>query len=266
MKRFIPACAGNTCGWRVQDAAGFGSSPRARGTRSHSSMKHCVARFIPACAGNTTTWGAAAIARSGSSPRARGTRCRCASTTVNPIGSSPRARGTHLRRGDLGSRHRFIPACAGNTTALSYAPSIAPVHPRVRGEHLHRPRIHRRSCPVHPRVRGEHTGTHGAWRHRHRFIPACAGNTLPASLSSATIIRLSKNLPIGTFVPGRPIDHVDASVRVASTDLEGQPQDRTIPTAGHPHLPALAGSSHRSRIGSPSHSARTRRSPRCHLR
>jgi hypothetical protein len=34
-----------------------------------------------------------------------------------------------------------------------------------------------------------------------RFIPACAGN-LPATCSSAIIIRLSKNLPIGTAVLG----------------------------------------------------------------
>jgi hypothetical protein len=31
-----------------------------------------------------------------------------------------------------------------------------------------------------------------------RFISACAGNTLPATYSSAIIIQLSKNLPIGT--------------------------------------------------------------------
>jgi hypothetical protein len=53
-----------------------------------------------------------------------------------------------------------------------------------------------------------------------RVIPACAGNTLPATCSSAIIIRLSKNLPIGMAVPGPSLSTPTAApIHVASTRL-----------------------------------------------
>ncbi len=49
---------------------------------------------------------------------------------------------------------RFIPACAGNAAGLSHTAFHPAVHPRVRGERLHRSRA-KLSATVHPRVRGE---------------------------------------------------------------------------------------------------------------
>ena len=80
-------------------------------------------------------------------------------------GSSPRARGT--LHGDIATSglSRFIPACAGNTTANTLSIRSKGVHPRVRGEHSMEQII---STPI------------------VRFIPACAGNTQSVSLRCAS--------------------------------------------------------------------------------
>ncbi len=75
LRRFIPACAGNTQAWARSEFGEtvhprvcgehsaveryprfmFGSSPRVRGTRVDTCRAVCFDRFIPACAGNTNT-------------------------------------------------------------------------------------------------------------------------------------------------------------------------------------------------------------------
>ena len=134
--RFIPACAGNTSLVRLGGSKEpvhprvrgehlssterchlpSGSSPRARGTLLLDLDREGPFRFIPACAGNTRT-------RAGSGwtpavhPRVRGGHDANGNVEVVINGSSPRARGT-LRVGDLSLGFpRFIPACAGNTSA-----------------------------------------------------------------------------------------------------------------------------------------------------
>ena len=92
------------------------------------------------------------------------------------FGSSPRVRGTHRPIASGIGWFRFIPACAGNTTAICPAELMPTVHPRVCGEHnqgpLGKPRIGGSS----PRVRGTPHHSNGHPPHP-RFIPACAGNT-----------------------------------------------------------------------------------------
>jgi len=158
-ERFIPACAGNShggpgprirtavhprvCGEQNMATVGrnvhFGSSPRVRGTDVEMLVRSLDNRFIPACAGNRPPrresrpgpsvhprvcgeqqiGSRTGIAHCGSSPRVRGTACK--KKVVNPLdnGSSPRVRGTGHVRAASRRGIRFIPACAGNSSAPS---------------------------------------------------------------------------------------------------------------------------------------------------
>ena len=92
-------------------------------------------------------------------------------------GSSPRVRGTHAQDGEHPVQPRFIPACAGNTqeTVAGHRPQA--VHPRVCGEHSSEGRKAFTVSGSSPRVRGTQRYRWRATTH-HRFIPACAGNTI----------------------------------------------------------------------------------------
>ena len=197
--RFIPACAGNTafstiarlsssvhprvCGEHAVICLFVhpvnGSSPRVRGTRQISAQEGQEGRFIPACAGNTSRPPACSVPAA-VHPRVCGEHWPGSAVPPGSAGSSPRVRGTR-RAGDVQSeRLRFIPACAGNTSASAAWRSLVAVHPRVCGEHTIL------TCQAliedgsSPRVRGTQ------WRVRAnasvvRFIPACAGNTVPGN-------------------------------------------------------------------------------------
>ena len=91
-------------------------------------------------------------------------------------GSSPRVRGTHEYAQRIPLLHRFIPACAGNTTYTIKSATTTSVHPRVCGEHdgCGPPPSGPRGSS--PRVRGTRK-TVAAIPAPDRFIPACAGNT-----------------------------------------------------------------------------------------
>ena len=154
-----------------------------RGTRDRRSSDRTPARFIPACAGNTSF-----CIISTSTPSVHPRLCgehRCRATCRNAHrGSSPRVRGTPIRTERDAAQHRFIPACAGNTSTRYADTCTSPVHPRVCGEHQRRqcrcdagagssPRVRgtlpaysAESAPplVHPRVCGEHFRTTYPWR------------------------------------------------------------------------------------------------------
>ena len=193
-----------------------GSSPRVRGTRPRAWTGSPRARFIPACAGNSlarskrgmrlsvhprvcgelASANRACQSPTGSSPRVRGTpsakRRAAARFPVHPRvcgelrglqwtrekrdGSSPRVRGTRDGGYVLPVVHRFIPACAGNSSFMCGTSAQPAVHPRVCGE-LARP-LGRRTGEKgsSPRVRGT-LGVLQAANTRRRFIPACAGNS-----------------------------------------------------------------------------------------
>ncbi|SIT84567.1 hypothetical protein SAMN05421849_2138 [Pontibaca methylaminivorans] len=91
-------------------------------------------------------------------------------------GSSPRVRGTDQRRVKCHSQIRFIPACAGNSGAMTRSAPSCPVHPRVCGEQAYLGSQAVRSGGSSPRVRG--TGKLAdSVMGVERFIPACAGNS-----------------------------------------------------------------------------------------
>ncbi len=175
--RFIPACAGNThslertvphltvhprvCGEHtcclLHETSRCGSSPRVRGTPCPANQSRQELDD-----------------NEGSSPRVRGTRtlsisCR-SPVAVHPrvcgehsslhllssisAGSSPRVRGTRSAARNARGHDRFIPACAGNTTAAPPTPPSGAVHPRVCGEHSNLGILLRAHIGSSPRVRG----------------------------------------------------------------------------------------------------------------
>ncbi len=225
--RFIPACAGNTtppmsssifpavhprvCGehstrWRTPSGM-TGSSPRVRGTLWHGVGAHLSRRFIPACAGNTTA-GGFGLMGCAVHPRVCGEHRGENGAAHSLVGSSPRVRGTQSIDVPNSPCLRFIPACAGNTTARTIGVCRLPVHPRVCGEHDRRAVVGCRGCGSSPRVRG--TPPYPQMRQRlGRFIPACAGNTQFERLEPMRIrgssprVRGTQGLLAGVAVPSR---------------------------------------------------------------
>ena len=193
-QRFIPACAGNSgaTGYSADQSAvhprvcgeqerkeqyscrPHGSSPRVRGTALMMVRLSVSSRFIPACAGNSSLSLVGALIRS-VHPRVCGEQRLDQIARLAIPGSSPRVRGTAVEHGKNRDHHRFIPACAGNSSHTTPSQSKASVHPRVCGEQLRRflrLRIHYGSSP---RVRGTELARL-SMKCSGRFIPACAGN------------------------------------------------------------------------------------------
>ena len=197
--RFIPARAGNTpiasprasrpsvhprAGGEHTELdlgawAAAGSSPRGRGTLEVPPRLLLGRRFIPARAGNTLRvrrWRTPGPVH----PRAGGEHFSCERGDGSFFGSSPRGRGTPQSETSTVVQWRFIPARAGNTPSVPSAPGAPSVHPRAGGEHFLIVLVTLLFGGSSPRGRGTRPGA-SATRHVQRFIPARAGNTLPAT-------------------------------------------------------------------------------------
>jgi len=203
MRRFIPARAGNrrsrpaaprppavhprTCGEQIPyppfPLFPFGSSPHVRGTDPlYDTLDHDF-RFIPARAGNSES-----------------KRTRFCSLSVHPrtcgeqlpfslpfslfLGSSPHVRGTVPLFPSLWFVFRFIPARAGNRGPCALHVNRSPVHPRTCGEQASSGVAITSAPGSSPHVRGTDRQP-GFLYPLSRFIPARAGNRLPAADSSA---------------------------------------------------------------------------------
>ncbi len=193
--RFIPACAGNSCGGRhdpgcspvhprvcgelaaVQGdiARPRGSSPRVRGTRLVGANLVGARRFIPACAGNSLEF-SRKIKSAAVHPRVCGELADQTKRAMRTFGSSPRVRGTLTKRPQNIRRYRFIPACAGNSSSVSNDGQSDAVHPRVCGELPFATLSSGNGNGSSPRVRGTQQIA-GCAASQSRFIPACAGNS-----------------------------------------------------------------------------------------
>ncbi len=175
IRRFIPACAGNThgrpsvpstrtvhprvCGEHLSRTIATlqddGSSPRVRGTLHHiiGAVEH--QRFIPACAGNTPKcWSTTTCPPV--HPRVCGEHARAQQFGNRAVGSSPRVRGTLVFQWPVVVGARFIPACAGNTANPDIKTTVYTVHPRVCGEHRSVCGFWKTDYGSSPRVRGTH--------------------------------------------------------------------------------------------------------------
>ena len=154
IRRFIPACAGNSVQKRGREADEAGSSPRVRGTPRPLPAPCWRSRFIPACAGNSRrrsgwSWRATvhprvcgeleATARSNPSrstvhPRVCGELDSPRRGSLLPSGSSPRVRGTRRRRPRSGISTTVHPRVCGELGGTELLLATAPgSSPRVRG-------------------------------------------------------------------------------------------------------------------------------------
>ena len=192
--RFIPACAGNrsptssaawttavhprVCGEQIAATTDatllVGSSPRVRGTAAQKLAITAKARFIPACAGNSAS-NDYCRRNEPVHPRVCGEQRSSRAVKTRLVGSSPRVRGTECSQARPIRQHRFIPACAGNSTTTVLPRSLPAVHPRVCGEQPEIIRVAWMSSGSSPRVRGTVSGAQQFFKIS-RFIPACAGN------------------------------------------------------------------------------------------
>ena len=203
--RFIPARAGNTpppraavavrsvhprsrgehqCGLRSSPSES-GSSPLARGTPARGWPGAFVTRFIPARAGNTCNLPPAVLLMA-VHPRSRGEHDLAVRRRRVNAGSSPLARGTRDADPARLDADRFIPARAGNTIIVTLRSTVAPVHPRSRGEHPVLPIWAASASGSSPLARGTLTGS-PTRKLVLRFIPARAGNTTSTFASSRTL-------------------------------------------------------------------------------
>jgi len=171
--RFIPAHAGNTGPWyyggsdntvhprargehssaRKRSRTIAGSSPRTRGTQISPSRSRSRIRFIPAHAGNTVAMNRRPCSSS-VHPRARGEHMAAEPFLAPFGGSSPRTRGTLEQVPSRKLAQRFIPAHAGNTLLALNIATLAPVHPRARGEHYANTYVFNGETGSSPRTRG----------------------------------------------------------------------------------------------------------------
>ncbi len=154
----------------------FGLSLRMRGTLP-TGLAHAESqRFIPACAGNT---GSSSNCTSDQPvyPCVCGEHPTAFSFGNARVGLSLRVRGTQSLSCEFCLRLRFIPACAGNTPLAHRSYLSAPVYPCVCGEHSSFANWALCFHGLSLRVRGTLVPYSFVPLH-HRFIPACAGNTL----------------------------------------------------------------------------------------
>ena len=179
-----PRGRGEQSSGTCQSQSVSGSSPRTRGTEHMGHSAAVVLRFIPADAGNRPQHPPPKPRRP-VHPRGRGEQAAEVKKKQLESGSSPRTRGTaHINHGS----HipiRFIPADAGNRGARQRSSTKRSVHPRGRGEQPSASVAITSIFGSSPRTRG--TGHHQCTQARSlRFIPADAGNSSEAPISSAS--------------------------------------------------------------------------------
>ena len=211
-----------------------GSSPHTRGTRPRRPARQRSERFIPAYAGNAS--GMQSIqCRPAVHPRIRGERSMKAEVPQNTLGSSPHTRGTRLMRIVLWASSRFIPAYAGNASAISRLARSDSVHPRIRGERLAQSGDPDYKFGSSPHTRGTHVRSH-RYALPLRFIPAYAGNAWVRYIWTRT-------RPVHPRIRGERMSRAmqDASGSGSSPHTRGTPTSSNLVQHYSRFIPAYAG-------------------------
>jgi len=134
-ERFIPADAGNTSAAATEPER-LTVHPRGCGEHQRQSQQHMkLLGSSPRMRGTLLT-GTSYPQQTTVHPRGCGEHVRLLEILLKGEGSSPRMRGTLDRIPQGRAEARFIPADAGNTTAIPASLSRQPVHPRGCGEHF----------------------------------------------------------------------------------------------------------------------------------
>ena len=157
----------------------LGSSPLARGLRSHPRVGHLRAGIIPARAGFTEL-NIRLREIDGDHPRSRGVYAASGRSTRTAPGSSPLARGLPSCCSLGLEARRIIPARAGFTRLGPRGRHRRRDHPRSRGVYSRMPPRWRPPSGSSPLARGLLAQVISAGRAR-RIIPARAGFTPPAT-------------------------------------------------------------------------------------
>ena len=136
LRRFIPACAGNTLGTSNKLRYFIGSSPHARGTLTQSGAKSSNSSVHPRMRGEHTTMQPILCVLLAFIPACAGNTLFSSGVTVT-LSVHPRMRGEHFA---VFFYHcpfdRFIPACAGNTNPTRQCSCIITgSSPHARGTH-----------------------------------------------------------------------------------------------------------------------------------
>ena len=144
-------------------------------------LQLAVQRSIPACAGEPPVLvNEAQVAEV--YPRVCGGTTYGFRYPAGESGLSPRVRGNPPHGTGKCGCPGSIPACAGEPAGCPAPGSGARVYPRVCGGTNRRPSRHHPRQGLSPRVRGNPL-CRDASPHKHRSIPACAGEPRPARLS-----------------------------------------------------------------------------------
>ena len=159
-------------------AAGRGLSPRGRGKPGGAGSGGCAGRSIPAWAGETAGE-VVTVLMFQVYPRVGGGNAGGSEARPHTLGLSPRGRGKLANLPDWRIQRGSIPAWAGETLRARGEQGKPGVYPRVGGGNCYKHRITPDYPGLSPRGRGKPPG-HTRIGHRHRSIPAWAGETRPS--------------------------------------------------------------------------------------
>ena len=199
--RVYPRVCGGTAGGPADLVRRGGLSPRVRGNHGRYWVYGMYMWSIPACAGEPCT------RPEGSSllsvyPRVCGGTTALTVLTQRPRGLSPRVRGNRLVGIAVNNLQRSIPACAGEPTAVAWTALAVEVYPRVCGGTVAGEHPGDAVRGLSPRVRGNR-GDMSEYRHKHRSIPACAGEPI-YERPHCYPTRVYPRVCGGTGLPGAP--------------------------------------------------------------